>query len=225
MDYKELLKDGRWQMKKSAIMLRDGYTCRVCGAKASDGVTLNVHHLHYKRGAAPWEYDNDELITLCESCHKQTHDNMKSVLYDLKIGDFVRYSHGDYDNFGIVYDIDFKSMTGKIATIDIGGGYTNLYLGVIRIDEKGNITTYNDYDVTRDKAGCIEDENTPEEYCSYGGYFYGCLADCLVHLGEYRFEFTADLDEQEELSLLKTNLSKILENNEELKTYFKHHDY
>ena len=145
MDYKELLKDGRWQMKKSAIMLRDGYTCRVCGAKASDGVTLNVHHLHYKRGAAPWEYDNDELITLCESCHKQTHDNMKSVLYDLKIGDFVRYSHGDYDNFGIVYDIDFKSMTGKIATIDIGGGYTNLYLGVIRIEGyllQGHIKIY-----------------------------------------------------------------------------------
>lgn len=36
---------------------------------------LNVHHKFYIRGLAPWEYDNDALITLCEDCHKKVHQS------------------------------------------------------------------------------------------------------------------------------------------------------
>lgn len=34
---------------------------------------LNVHHRYYIKGKAPWEYEDDALITLCEDCHKKAH--------------------------------------------------------------------------------------------------------------------------------------------------------
>ncbi len=76
-EYKEALKDGRWQIRKAEIMQRDGFTCKWCGARASDGVVLNVHHVKYHAGREPWKYDNKELITLCESCHAKYHRKQK----------------------------------------------------------------------------------------------------------------------------------------------------
>ncbi len=35
--------------------------------------TLEVHHLVYRNGAHPWEYDLDDLITFCRQCHKYEH--------------------------------------------------------------------------------------------------------------------------------------------------------
>lgn len=72
--YGELLRDGRWQRKKSEIMYRDGFACRACFASATSGVTLNVHHTYYSNLAeGPWDYHDDSLITLCEKCHHDGH--------------------------------------------------------------------------------------------------------------------------------------------------------
>lgn len=66
-NYSELLKDPRWQKKRLQVMERDNFTCASC---QSSEATLNVHHcVPYKKGAMPWEYEIDELITLCETCH------------------------------------------------------------------------------------------------------------------------------------------------------------
>jgi hypothetical protein len=53
-------------------MEREGWACLECGA-CGEGVTLNVHHLYYEAGKAPWEYPGDALVTLCDSCHDKTH--------------------------------------------------------------------------------------------------------------------------------------------------------
>ena len=60
------------------VMHRDGYTCRCCGAKGN-GVKFHVHHLESRKtgGNAP-----DNLITLCDKCHKQYHDG---ILTDEKL--------------------------------------------------------------------------------------------------------------------------------------------
>jgi len=34
---------------------------------------LHVHHKCYIQGYLPWEYDDKDLITLCEECHFKTH--------------------------------------------------------------------------------------------------------------------------------------------------------
>lgn len=71
MTYLEKLKDPRWQKKRLKIFERDDFTCQFCGSKNK---TLNIHHLSYKNGIEPWEYDDDLLITLCEQCHVDERD-------------------------------------------------------------------------------------------------------------------------------------------------------
>lgn len=78
--YSEKLRDPRWQKKRLEIMERDGFKCRACGSGTD---TLNVHHLYYDKGASPWEYENDALITLCESCHENVEAKKKAVLKTL----------------------------------------------------------------------------------------------------------------------------------------------
>jgi hypothetical protein len=73
--YYELLRDPRWQKKRLEVMEADRFACRACGDTTS---TLNVHHLVYRKGAMPWDYEPGSLTTLCESCHKHCED-MKEV--------------------------------------------------------------------------------------------------------------------------------------------------
>jgi len=65
-NYSELLKDPRWQKRRLEIMKRDKFKCKLCG---DEETTLQVHHKEYVNGNNPWEYNNDQLITLCEHCH------------------------------------------------------------------------------------------------------------------------------------------------------------
>jgi hypothetical protein len=47
-------------------MERDGFTCQFCGDSLN---TLNVHHVLYLPNKDPWEYEDQYLITVCETCH------------------------------------------------------------------------------------------------------------------------------------------------------------
>jgi len=67
LTYFDKLKDPRWQRKRLEIFKRDDFSCQECGTKES---TLHVHHLKYVKGKEPWEYEGDELSTLCEDCHR-----------------------------------------------------------------------------------------------------------------------------------------------------------
>jgi len=57
-------------------MERDGFSCRICGAEER---TLNVHHKIYYKGRHPWEYHDDELVTLCEECHARESAMMREL--------------------------------------------------------------------------------------------------------------------------------------------------
>lgn len=78
--YFELLKDPRWQKKRLKIMERDNFECVECGDAES---TLNVHHGAYLKGKKPWEYPDEMLRTLCESCHEANQEIMESVKEEL----------------------------------------------------------------------------------------------------------------------------------------------
>ena len=64
--YSELLRSPMWQKKRLEIMERDNFTCQHCGC---NDMELQVHHKVYHEDLNPWEYDNDDLITLCGCCH------------------------------------------------------------------------------------------------------------------------------------------------------------
>jgi 5-methylcytosine-specific restriction endonuclease McrA len=42
---------------------------------------LHVHHKYYINDKLPWEYSNDALITLCQICHQDVHDNTEIPVY------------------------------------------------------------------------------------------------------------------------------------------------
>lgn len=63
--------------RKEAVLNRDSYTCQICGAK---NTRLEVHHIVYRsKGGTD---DEDNLITLCESCHKKIHTG--EIIVNLK---------------------------------------------------------------------------------------------------------------------------------------------
>ena len=59
---------GFWNVREY-VLFRDGHTCQHCHGKSKDKV-LNIHHIESRQtgGNAP-----NNLITLCETCHKAYH--------------------------------------------------------------------------------------------------------------------------------------------------------
>jgi NMD protein affecting ribosome stability and mRNA decay len=60
-------------------MERDGFKCHSCGKGEDDAITLNVHHSYYEKGKKPWEYDDETLVTMCDTCHVIRHRRDKFV--------------------------------------------------------------------------------------------------------------------------------------------------
>ena len=57
-----------YSSRRSAIIHRDNYTCQCCGKK---NCRLEVHHIKFKSNGGT--DDEENLITLCEDCHKGVH--------------------------------------------------------------------------------------------------------------------------------------------------------
>lgn len=66
----------KWQQKRLRIFERDGWACQRCYDTTSQ---LEVHHLIYRK-IDYWRYPDDELITLCRSCHHHETDNFEQAL-------------------------------------------------------------------------------------------------------------------------------------------------
>ena len=57
-----------YSSRKEAILHRDNYTCQCCGKK---NCRLEVHHIKFKSNGGT--DDEENLLTLCEDCHKGVH--------------------------------------------------------------------------------------------------------------------------------------------------------
>lgn len=65
--------------RREAVLNRDSYTCQICGAKH---IRLEVHHIKYRsQGGTD---DENNLITLCECCHKKIHAGEIKVTLKVK---------------------------------------------------------------------------------------------------------------------------------------------
>lgn len=65
--YSEKLKDPRWQKKRLEILERYEWKCKLC--RRSD-LELHIHHKEYKSSRQPWEYEDNNFVSLCKICHK-----------------------------------------------------------------------------------------------------------------------------------------------------------
>lgn len=68
LSYLDKLKSPKWQKKRLEILQRDEFTCINCD---STDKNLQVHHTIYINDRNPWEYEDFQLITLCEDCHEK----------------------------------------------------------------------------------------------------------------------------------------------------------
>ena len=60
-----------WENLKAYAKYRDGYKCRACGKGKKDGKKLEVHHIIRKADGGTDVPEN--VVTLCEDCHKAYH--------------------------------------------------------------------------------------------------------------------------------------------------------
>lgn len=80
--YEKLLRDPRWQRRRSEVYTSALWTCVICGRKDR---TLTVHHVVYVKGRQPWEYRDELLQCLCEECHKEREAILRSITDAIKI--------------------------------------------------------------------------------------------------------------------------------------------
>ncbi len=74
IDYQQGDQLGFWNVREY-VLFRDGHICQCCKGKSKDKI-LNVHHIESRKtgGDAP-----NNLITLCETCHKGYHNGTVSL--------------------------------------------------------------------------------------------------------------------------------------------------
>ena len=78
-DRKRCNKD--WLKFKSEILIRDNFHCKICEYDLKELYTergnLEIHHI-LPHSTHPWLFfDPNNVITLCENCHKKIHSKDK----------------------------------------------------------------------------------------------------------------------------------------------------
>ena len=72
-EYEKLLKSDYWKGYSYSLIKERNFTCADCGRQfLNERNKLQVHHLVY-RDVNPWSYRPDEVVVLCEECHKRRH--------------------------------------------------------------------------------------------------------------------------------------------------------
>ena len=72
-EYERLLKSDYWKGFSYSLIKERGFICEDCGRVFyNQRNRLQVHHLVY-RDINPWSYKPEEMIVLCEECHKKRH--------------------------------------------------------------------------------------------------------------------------------------------------------
>lgn len=83
MNFWDQYKHPEWQKKRLEILDKAEWCCQKCYSSEDE---LHVHHRRYIKGRKVWEYSANELIVLCEQCHKETHkdqDDLKELIASL----------------------------------------------------------------------------------------------------------------------------------------------
>ena len=111
-DYQQGEQLGFWNVREY-VLFRDSYQCCHCHGKSKD-LILNVHHLESRKtgGDAP-----NNLITLCETCHKAYHAG--KIVLKQKRGQAFR----DAAFMGIMRWTFFNRLKGECPDIEVWNTY------------------------------------------------------------------------------------------------------
>jgi len=64
--YKRYLKSEKWRLLKQKLFRERGFNCELCKSQRN----LHVHHITYERLG---KEEDDDVMILCEGCHKKAH--------------------------------------------------------------------------------------------------------------------------------------------------------
>lgn len=101
-------KNANWQKKRLEILTRDEFTCQSC-SNGGEEVYLHVHHIVYIENKKVWDYPDDHLITVCDSCHKEIHNNKDASRYIIDQFSF----NVDFSNELIMILTRLNTLRGK----------------------------------------------------------------------------------------------------------------
>ena len=103
-----------WNVREY-VLFRDNHTCQCCKGKSKDKI-LNVHHIESRKtgGDVP-----NNLITLCEYCHKQHHLGNIKLPNTIKRGS----SFKDAAFMGIMRWAFYKQLKAMYPCVKITFGY------------------------------------------------------------------------------------------------------
>ena len=74
---KEVRSDLReWRRRRLLALTRDGHRCQDC---RRSGLRVVVHHIQEREKGRPDNHALDNLVTLCDSCHRIRHSKMEQV--------------------------------------------------------------------------------------------------------------------------------------------------
>lgn len=127
--YQEGEQLGFWNVREY-VLYRDGHKCCHCKGKSKDNV-LNVHHIESRKtgGDSP-----SNLITLCETCHKEYHKG--NIDLKIKRGKSLR----DAAIMGIMKWRLYETLKSKFFNISMTFGYITKYNRVRNNIEKSHIS-------------------------------------------------------------------------------------
>lgn len=81
--YSSLLRTPEWYNYRTMVFNYKGYKCEWCGRTNN----LQVHHKFYLKRYGefikPWEYDFNNVMVLCNYCHKKYHRKYKVNVYNI----------------------------------------------------------------------------------------------------------------------------------------------
>ncbi len=122
-EYNRLLQSDYWKGFSYSLIKERNFTCEDCGRSfPNQRNMLEVHHLVY-RDIYPWSYKPEEMVVLCEECHKKRHGiyiNPEHQTLSSNVVDNRKYSNGTYneaERWG--YYNDNKKTYKRIAIVAI----------------------------------------------------------------------------------------------------------
>ena len=103
-----------WNVREY-VLFRDGHKCQCCKGRSKDPV-LNVHHMESRKtgGNAP-----NNLITLCETCHKGYHKGTVTLPKTIKRG--MKFNDAAF--MGIMRWNFYNKLKAKYSNVSMTYGY------------------------------------------------------------------------------------------------------
>ena len=73
-----------WETRRKKVYSRDDYTCQNCGVEGGRRGSAELHAHHIVPVSKGGSHDRDNLVTICDQCHKSIHNESEMARTETK---------------------------------------------------------------------------------------------------------------------------------------------